>query len=303
MKTNISITVLMAAILITALSFVMPKNKEKYLGDMFWSRKTFAAPKFNVVVMGDSRVYRGVSPEIMDQHLNGLKVLNFGYSNGGLNSTMFKAALSKFNAKSKTKVLVLGVSANAITDYTKNNDQYLQELTRPREEVLERIYLNPLLYWFSATTPEKLKESFQPIDHSYYYLSNYHMNGYVESDKFPADTTEAIASYEDDFNKYQVNENTLATLFEQVHSLVQQGITVIAYRPPVSQPMRELEDSMGNYNEALLQQRLENAGAHWISVNPNQYKTYDGSHMDQPSAERFSRDLADSISLILRHFE
>ena len=285
--------------MVSALSFVMPKNKEKYLGDMFWSRKTFAANKYNVILMGDSRVYRGLSPEIMEKQLTKLKILNFGYSNGGLNPTMFKVASEKLNPKSKVKVMVLGVTANAITGFTKNNDQYMREFTRPREEVLERLYLNPILYWFSATNPEQLKESFKPKNTTSYYLSEYHMNGYVESDKFPADTTEAIASYTDDFTNYKVNKEALSILANEVKEWTAKGITIIAYRPPVSEPMRELEDSLGHYNETLIKQKIEQEGGYWIPVNPNEYKTYDGSHLDKPSAERFSIDLARQIENIL----
>lgn len=300
-KPSISITILMAAILIAVLSFVMPKNKEKYLGDMFWSQKTFATAKYDAILMGDSRVYRGVSPEIMEKELLGLKILNFGYSNGGLNPTMFEAAEAKLNERSSSKILVLGVTANAITAFTKNNDQYLQELSRPREDVLERLYLNPILYWFSATNPEQLKGSFNPDDNSSYYLSEYHMNGYVESDKFPADTTEAIPSYTRDFTNYKITDQSLASLINEVKESTAKGITVIGFRPPVSQSMRALEDSLANYNETLIKQEIESEGGYWIEVNPNLYKTYDGSHLDKPSAEKFSNDLARRIKLIINH--
>lgn len=267
---------------------------------MFWSRKTFAPDKYNMVLMGDSRVYRGLSPEVMEEKLPKMKILNFGYSNGGLNPTMFEAASEKLNPKSKVKVMVLGVTANAITGFTQHNDQYVQELTRPREEVLERLYLNPVLYWFSATNPEALKESFKPKDTTSYYLSEYHMNGYVESDKFPEDTTEAIASYTHDFTNYKVKTSAVSMLAEEVKQWTSKGITVIAYRPPISQPMRELEDSLGRYNEGLIRQKIEQAGGYWISVNPNKYKTYDGSHLDRPSAEQFSKNLALQIKQVLQ---
>lgn len=297
---NISITILVAGLLVAALSFVIPKNKEKYLGDMFWSRKTFASAKYNVVLMGDSRVYRGLSPYVIEKRLSGLKVLNFGYSNGGLNPTMFDAAESKLNKKAKNKVIVLGISANSITSYTKDNNQYLQELTRPKEDVLERLYLNPILYWFSATNPEQLKESFKAADNSSYYLSEYHLNGYVESDKFPADTMEALPSYIKDFTKYKVEQSAIDELFEQIKKWVAEGITVVGYRPPVSHPMVELEDSLGNYNEELIKTGFEAAGGHWVEVEPTEYKTYDGSHLDKPSAERFSEFLAQKISSLLQ---
>ena len=215
-KPNIWISLAMATVLVTALSFVLPKDDEKYLGELFWSRKTFAPAHYNVVIMGDSRVYRGLSPEVVESHLPGLKVLNFAYSNGGLNPTMFDAAEKKLAQNKKPKVVVMGISANTITDYSAGNQQYLQELTRPREEVLERIYLNPLRYWFSATSPEKLKQHFSKKEEKAYYRNRYFMDGYVESEKYPVDTTTAIASYIDDFTNYKVDSLHMDAIFKQV---------------------------------------------------------------------------------------
>ena len=203
----------MAAGLVARLSFIVPKNAEKYLSEVFWSRKTYAQADYDVVILGDSRTYRGLSPAIIESHFPGLKVLNFAYSNGGLNPTMFAAGEYKLARNEKPKIILLGVSANTVTGYSAPNTQYLQEISRPREELIERLYLNPVQYWFSATSPEKLKEHFSVKKETAYYKHKYFMNGYVESDKFPIDTLEAIPSYTKDFTHYKVEPEYLETLF------------------------------------------------------------------------------------------
>ena len=298
-KPNISITLAIAAILLIALSFVFPKDAEKYLGELFWTRKTFAPAKYNVVLMGDSRVYRALSPEIMESHLQEMKVLNFGYSNGGLNPTMFNAAEKKLAQNGKPRIVVLGISANAITDYSAGNQQYLQELNRPREEIFERIYFNPVRYWFSATSPEKLKNHFSEKKEISYYRNTYFMNGYVESDKFPIDTTEAIQYYIDDYTNYKVTPERLESLFSQVKNWTDNGITVVGFVPPVSQPMQTLEDSLGLFDEEAIEIGFEKASGHWIDLNPANYKTYDGSHLTIQSA----KELSDKIGVYLKELE
>ena len=298
-KPNIALTLLIAAFLVVGLSFVFPKNKEKYIGEMFWTRKTFAPSKYNVVVMGDSRVYRGVSPIIMKKALPELRILNFAYSNGGLNPTMFDAAEAKLIKSNQKNIIVMGVTANALTDYTKENNQFNQELKRPREEIVERLYLNPLRYWFSATSPEGLKQHFKPAKPDRYYLNEYHMNGYVESDKFPSDTLEALPLYNDDFTKFKVTDKNLQTLYKQIELWRAKGISVFAYRPPVAEPMRILEDSLGLYNELEIENGITRAGGHWITINPSQYKTYYGSHLNKESAERLSKAIVFEIKKIL----
>lgn len=296
-RNNILFTTLAAAIIIVGLSFVLPKNGEKYLGDMFWVRKTFAPSNKNVVLMGDSRIYRGLSPQIIHEHLPELNIFNFGYSDGGLNPTMFSAAEKKLTDKPGFKAIVLGVTANTLSDYTKGNNQYIQELNRSREEILERLYLNPISYWFSAVSPEQLKDNFKHRNTTKesWYISNYKMNGYVESDKFPADTLEALPLYRKDFSQYQVDEKHLHELFEQVETWTKQGITVLAFRPPISKPMWDLENTKALYKRNEISAGITKAGGHWVDLTNGTYKTYDGSHIDRPSAEKLSLLIAKEI--------
>jgi hypothetical protein len=298
-KPNIWITLAIAATLVTALSFVLPKDAEKYLSELFWTRKTFAPAKYNVVIMGDSRVYRGLSPEIMESHLPGLKVLNFAYSNGGLNQTMFVAAEKKLAQNDKPKVIVMGISANAISGYSAGNQQYQQELNRPREEIFERIYFNPLRYWFSATSPEKLKNHFSETKETAFYRNKYFMNGYVESEKFPADTMEAIPSYTKDFTNYKVTPENLSDLFKQVKKWTDSGIIVAGFTPPVSQPMQMLEDTLGLFDITTIKTGFEKASGYWIDIEPTQYKTYDGSHLTIESAKQLTNTVGNEIEKLI----
>lgn len=296
---NITVTLIIASVLVGALSLVMPKDKEKYIGDRFWAQKTFAPEDYDMVIMGDSRVYRGVSPETMETQLPGLKILNFAYSNGGLNPEMFEMAEKKISKKSQVKLIVLGVSPNCLTGYTQTNEQFRQEKNRPREELFERLYLNGMLYYFSATTPEAIRDQLKKKPTGSYYLNEYRANGYVASEKFPTDTLEAIPSYISDFTNYKVDEHYVGDLIKQVKTWNNQGIKVVGFRTPVSAPLRALEDTMGLFNEAVLSARFTEAGGHWIDFNPNLYKTYDGSHLNRISAVKLSEDLAKEIGVVL----
>lgn len=298
---NITITLFLAAILIGGLSFVMPKNKEKHLKDRFWTQKTFAPANFDIIIMGDSRSYRGVSPEIMEKKLPGMKVFNFGYSNGGLNPTMFDAAEKKFSKKSKNRIMVLGVSPNCLTDFTLKNEQFWQEKKRHPEDIFERLYLEGILYQFSATSPERLRRHFKKKTPTAYYRNEYYSNGYAESEKFPVDTMEAIPSYTDDFTRYKVEKRIVDDVIHQVKKWSGNGITVIGFRPPATAPMRALEDTLGLYNEPLLSKQFKEAGGYWIDLNPSQYKTYDGSHLDKESAVKLSEEISYKINSIIHN--
>ena len=63
--------------------------------ERFGALKTFAEPEFDIVIMGDSRAYWGISPDGINTVLPDYQILNFGYDQGGLNETMFHEAFSK----------------------------------------------------------------------------------------------------------------------------------------------------------------------------------------------------------------
>ncbi|HSH19568.1 MAG TPA: hypothetical protein VLA03_03905, partial [Draconibacterium sp.] len=179
------------------------------------------------------------------------------------------------------------------------NDQYIKELNRPREEILERIYLNPLRYWFSATSPEKIKHHFSEKKDTAYYRNKYFMNGYVESEKSPIDTLAAVPSYIDDFTNFKVETDNLQNLFKQVEKWTNAGIIVVGFTPPVSQPMQMLEDTLGLFNEAAIKAGIERASGHWIDINPKKFETYDGSHLTIESAKKLSHIIGGRIEELI----
>ena len=52
--------------------------------------------------------------------------------------------------------------------------------------------------------------------------------------------------------------------------------------------MQMLEDTLGLFNEDVIKSGIEKASGHWIDINPNQFKTYDGSHVTIESARQLS---------------
>lgn len=295
LKQNIWITLFLSLIFLGTLGTVIPKNADKYLGDRFWSLKANIKTKYNLIALGDSRTYRGISPADIENILPNIKAYNFGFSNGGLNATIFNAAEEKLIKSDSNKIILLGVTAFSINELSKSNKHYLQELTRPKEEIFERIYFGKILNYFSPTTPEKIRDLINDIKPEINYISIHHDNGWVESEKIPKDTMHAIPYYKKDFSLHTTNYKLVDDLCHQIRLWDNKGIKVFAYRPPAAVPLITLEDSMGNYNESIIKQKIENAGGCWIYIDPTKYKTYDGSHLQKEDARRLSRDIASRI--------
>ena len=101
LKNKTYITVILSLFLILILGLILPKqNTVKTQLERFWLKKTFSDKNYDIVIMGDSRTYRGVSPQAMQQILTNYKILNFAYSNGGLNNFMFGEAEKRSMAMS-----------------------------------------------------------------------------------------------------------------------------------------------------------------------------------------------------------
>ncbi len=300
LKQNIWITLLLAMIFIGILGAVLPKNPDKYLKDKFWAFKVHNnKKKYNFIILGDSRTYRGISPYEIENILPEFSVFNFAFSNGGLNPIIYKAAETKLDAKNESMIILLGVSALTINDISLPNEQYVQELKMPKEEVFERIYFGEYLNYFSPVTPLMVKDLIKGTKPMFKYISIYHDNGWVESEKFPVDTLEAIPYYEKDFKSHTTDYQLVNELCKQISLWKSKGIKVFAFRPPAAQPLIALEDSVGNYNEQLIKQKIETSGGNWIDIDPTLYKTYDGSHLPKAEACKLSQYIANKIKTYL----
>ncbi len=299
LKQNIWITFLIAMMFVGVLGVILPKNPDKYLKNRFWTLKVHSKSKYNFIILGDSRSYRDISPYEIENILPEFRVFNFGFSNGGLNSTIFEAADRRLLENDSLKVILMGVSALTINNLSLSNEQYLQELLRPREEVLENIYFGRFLYFFSPISPEVIKDLIKGDKPAVNYTNIYHDNGWVESQKIPSDTMEAMPYYIEDFKLHKTNYQLVDDMCDKIRIWTSKGVKVFAFRPPAALPIVSLEDSVGEYKEQLIEEKIESAGGYWINVDPAMYKTYDGSHLSKEEACKLSRYIAVKIKTIL----
>ena len=52
---------------------------------------------------------------------------------------------------------------------------------------------------------------------------------------------------------------------------------------------------MGFFDYEFIKSEFIKNGGKWIDLNSNEYKTYDGSHLERESAEKLSKVIADYI--------
>lgn len=271
-----------------------PARHELAEAEAFWVLKTHQPPRYDVVMAGDSRTYRGASPSAMRVALPTLRVLNFGYSSGGLASPLLEAAAAKLDPAG-ARVIVLGVSPFSLTPMAAENGHFKSFLHQdprlyepsPWAAGMQR-YFDPII----DSPALALQREINAPPEGLYYHEDFFDDGWVGSWTRPEDPTRAIKDYQETFAKTRVSPAVAGELFEQVRHWTDAGIQVFAFRPPTTQAMVALENEVSGYDEVEVAARLTQAGAVWLDFSSASYRTYDGSHLHQAAAAAFSLDLA-----------
>lgn len=268
----------------------------------FWVNKTFAPAQYEVILVGDSRLYRGLSPAQIQPYLPCQKILNFGYSSGGLNEEMFAIAAAKLTPKGRHRAVVLGVTPHSLSGNGRKNEAIkkymnISPLLRIRLAAPQAVGGADLLQMFQPTSVSMVRQSLRNwiLNHTpSRYIQTYHIaSGWVASQMDPPAPESALASYAEAFRKTSVDPRSIDETINAVKQWQNSGIQVFGFRPPSSEKMVELENRLSSFDEQAFVTAFERAGGVWIHLPvPTSYMSYDGSHLDKASAQVLSQEIA-----------
>ena len=301
MKSRSTILTLLFVLILSIFGFIIPDDPNPRIQSLpdynrFWTQKVHQDKIFNGIILGDSRIYRGVAPHILSDELRDYRFYNFGFSSGGLNPEIYREA-EKCLKNEGGNIIIVGLSPGSLTPMSKKNKGLRKELARRPAEVIDRLYISYYLKMFRPHKPDffravLLKENDSPDE---YYYQEFYDNGWVKSELKPENPAKALPSYRDLFLKQKVSEELVEKLAKQVHAWSIQGNRVFVFRSPSSPSMEQLEDAMSGYNEEFIKNKIQLSGGIWLDFNSKDYHSYDGSHLHYQSALKFSHDLAQKI--------
>lgn len=297
-------SLILSLLLISVFGAVKPEPLDPLVAsrdarNWFWANKVHNSKTYNLILLGDSRLYRGVSPAAMKDVLGqDYRILNFGFSSGGLNPRIFREAENRFAKDGSDKTVVMAVTPYSLTVDAAKNKHFLQEFTRPKEMVLQYLSYNSFLGFFNSVSPNMLRKKILGKERKprIYYYQEFFPDGWVASYTVPKDEERALKSYTETFSKYQVDWKLINELCEQTQEWSQKGIMVFAFRPPVPEKMLALENELSGFNQHLFVEKFEKSGGVWVSIDHSDYETYDGSHLLRGSAVKLSHELAEKLS-------
>ncbi|MFC2110856.1 hypothetical protein ACFLQ5_00230 [Bacteroidota bacterium] len=293
-------TIILSILLIICVKiFLSEPIKNVELKNEFWIKKTHQKAKFNIVVGGDSRIYRGISIDKLEESLSqNLSGVNLGYSSIGFSGEYLDFMLSKLDLNSETKIMVLGITPHSLTENAAKNEAYHQYNDINWDERYKVLYLSKYTKHFAPYKPWELTHSIAKEKTTIGYFEDFTSSGWVASYKIPIDTSEAIASYTKTLNKHKISQEVIDELFLKIKEFEKSGITIIGFRVPSTNQMEQLEESLSSFNEEYLKDEFERVGAFWFEFSNSDFNSYDGSHLHYLSAEKLSEKLGEKISEI-----
>ena len=293
MRNRVVLALVLGATLIGLIGLLRPDamrtaSREKW----FWSWKTHSEKKYDIVFVGDSRTYRGISPESMAVGLRGFRIFNFGYSSGSLSTLMLAEAEKRLDVSGE-RIIVLGITPSSMTPRAARDEQYRQEKNRTTSEILENIYLAPFIKYFDPTTPIRFLEEIG--SRKARFREAFYESGWIAAWKEPPGPPEPLSVYENIFTDNGISPSLVEDVLLQTGKWTREGIRVYAFRPPTSPAMVDLEMQLSGFDEGTFRQRFGSFGGVWIDVSKPGYHSYDHSHLDKESAEALSRVIAEAI--------
>ena len=279
--------------------FLPIPEKNSVIEHAFWMNKTFPNQKHNIVVGGDSRTYRGISIDAIEEELtDDLIGINLGYASTGFNAEYLDFLVSNLPDDGK-KILVLALTPHSLTDEAVKNEKYLEYKDAGKFEQIKARYFTSLTKHFATFSPSNLIDQLRNSQPNEAYYQEYTPKGWTKSYRLPEDSLTALSIYDNIFSKYQVNPKLVDTLYLKVEEYRKKGISIVAFRIPTYPELHELENKMSGFNEADIKNNLVLRGCTWIDLNPSEFHTYDGSHLHYKSAEHLTKCIGQTIQQLL----
>jgi len=259
--------------------------------DRFWMSKAFHAQRYDIVLAGDSRIFRGISPSQMKTLLPQRSIFNFGFDHNGYNLSYLDAIDNLIDSSSNYQAVVLGISPQSLTLEAAGNNGFLSLRSTGRFERHVRLHLSrylDLVRPFNSYAMVNLIRGRGVVN----YIQHLHGDGWAASRKIPETPNYQISRYQGRFDNNMVSVQLQQQLFDRIQNWTSDGTCVFGLRMPTSAAMVDLENNQSGFNQTGFVRKFEQVGGIWLEFNQTGYHSYDGSHLRDDAARAFSLDLA-----------
>ena len=257
--------------------------------DSFWRMKLAWHHDADVVVLGNSRVYRGFNPAAFTQACPGLRVRNFGFSATVFSTDYLHRGMQVLDPQGARAILV-GFTP-LLFKFPDTPDGFKSAQKRDRQfrlpwtfqAMLERwlIHLRPI----EVPLPAKLRQSQR--------LTN---SGFMEvtTTVNPPDAKKL----RNDLQRYVTQPYyapAYAAFLDSIGHAVANGYRVFVYYVPTSAAVDRIDTEMTGLDPDMVSRDVTAHGAVMLHPDTHDLEAYDGSHLTGASAALLSQRLGAAV--------
>ena len=293
-------TLVLAVVLIGAMGSLRPDKPRGVYPKRLWARKISWHQSADAVLAGDSRVLGGVSPAEMRKTLGDWRILNYGFASNLYVPEYLEALESLLDASSPTRVILLGITPHSLTEDPDVTGQFAELKGLSRGQIYMDIHLAPISSFVEYMSFRDALHGLIPSLGEGRTEKTLHPDGWLAYRRDPPGKKRELKKYYRMYEKSRVSAEMVEELNRYVTRWSQSGIRVYGFLMPSCREMVELEEQYSGFEQQQFVEGFEKAGGIWIEVDPSAYDSFDGSHLQSPSALQFSHDLAQRIHALER---
>jgi hypothetical protein len=293
-------TILLALVLIVVMGSLRP---DKILGmyqKRFWATKISWHNYADVVVTGDSRVLGGISPGRMGEILKNRRIVNYGFASNMYVPEYLEGVEQVLKKQSDKKTIILGITPHSLTEDPDITGQFLDLKNLSRQDIYIDIHFAGLMSFFDYMSfRDVLLGIFPRLASSHTYRELF-ADGWLAYSKKPPGEKRELKKYRKIYERCRVSQKMIENIMCYTSRWNESGIRVYGFLVPTCAQMAELEKELSGFNQTDFIKDFEDAGGIWIEINPTDYDSFDGSHLQRESALELSQELASKINEIER---
>ena len=258
-------------------------EKLQLQSDLFWAEKVYGKSQYDVLLMGDSRTYMGVSPKTLRSRVPHVSIYNFGFSSGRINEQLLREAEKRIQKNGERFLIFSCTSCNLID--TKN--KHFFSIQKPT--VFSHIF--PLHFI-------QTKDYLQRMDSGSVAL------GFLSQKRKKDEVIcrNALGMYNNSFAKRPFLPSDFEHFVQNLKWCKKNNIKVVAYRMVSCREMDELEDKLSGVDWNKIRQAVRREGFVWLERPPSplleriEEHCWDASHLNAEGAELFSNWLGQELA-------
>lgn len=258
-------------------------EKVQLQSDLFWAEKVYGESQYDVLLMGDSRTYKGVSPKTLRSRVPHVSIYNFGFSSGRINEQLLGEAEKRLQENGK-RFLIFSCTSCDLID-TKN--EHFFSIRKPT--VFSRVF--PLHFiqtkdYFERMNSDSAALGFLP--------QRFEKDGVAYRN--------TLGVYKVSFQKRPFLPSDFEHFVQNLKWCKRNNIKVVAYRMVSCHEMDELEDKLSGVDWNKIKQAVLDEGFVWLERPPSplleqiEEHCFDASHLNAEGAELFSNWLGQELA-------